>query len=285
MITDIIEVNNFVVLIEYSFTHESTVEKCDLTDQVIGISFYGSGEVELSVSYDNTSEILQNSTGMAVSFFGDEKVRFSHHISSKVPLRTISIFSTLKNIQKLPEQEFQLYQKYLNSLIEPKDSFVVGPHFYMTPDMQNAVNKIFNCSYSGVPRMLFLKSQVTELLSHFYTQLGSKEREKVKKADVDKLFAVKEILFNNLNNPPSLSELSKMIGLNSTKLKTNFKELFGVPVFKFLQNERLNKANELLNSTDKSVQEVAWFVGYESLSSFSNAYKQKFGYRPSNRKK
>jgi AraC-like DNA-binding protein len=64
-------------------------------------------------------------------------------------------------------------------------------------------------------------------------------------------------------------------------LKKNFKEVFGVPVFKHLQNERLCKAHEMLKENSMSIQEAAWGVGYESLSSFSNAFTKKFGYRPS----
>jgi AraC-like DNA-binding protein len=71
-----------------------------------------------------------------------------------------------------------------------------------------------------------------------------------------------------------------MVGLNSNKLKKNFKELFGIPVFKYVQEERLKKAYELLQNTDKTVQEAAWEVGYESISSFSNAFYKKFSARP-----
>ena len=71
------------------------------------------------------------------------------------------------------------------------------------------------------------------------------------------------------------------LDLNTFKLKKNFKELFGVPVFKYLQNERLTTAHELLRNKKATVQEAAWQVGYDSLSSFSNAFSKKFGYRPS----
>jgi AraC family transcriptional regulator, transcriptional activator of the genes for pyochelin and ferripyochelin receptors len=95
------------------------------------------------------------------------------------------------------------------------------------------------------------------------------------------LYEAKEILSNNLDAPPSLSELSKKIGLNSFKLKKNFKELFGVPVFKYLQNQRMEKAYELLQGGNVTIQEAAWNVGYDSLSSFSNAFSKKYGFRPS----
>ncbi|MNR50558.1 Regulatory protein PchR [compost metagenome] len=87
------------------------------------------------------------------------------------------------------------------------------------------------------------------------------------------------------SKPPTISELSRLIGLNSTKLKKNFKELFGIPIYKYIHEERLNKAYELLSQTEKTVQEAAWEVGYESLSSFSNAFQKKFGSRPNEVKK
>ena len=97
----------------------------------------------------------------------------------------------------------------------------------------------------------------------------------------EKLYRAKEIISNNMEAPPSITELSRLIGLNDFKLKKNFKELFGFPVYKYLQNERLIKAHDLLSSQDVTIQEAAWSVGYESLSSFSNAFVKKFGFRPS----
>ena len=54
-----------------------------------------------------------------------------------------------------------------------------------------------------------------------------------------------------------------------------------MPVFKYLQQIRLDKAHSLIKTRELSVQEVAWDVGYDSISSFSNAFEKKFGYRPS----
>ena len=86
--------------------------------------------------------------------------------------------------------------------------------------------------------MMFFRSQITALLSHFFGQLALNKSKQIKTLDRTRLEKVKDILANNLDNPPSLTELSKAIGLNATKLKKEFKEVFGVPVFKYLQNER-----------------------------------------------
>ncbi len=129
------------------------------------------------------------------------------------------------------------------------------------------------------------ESQVIELLSHHFNQLAEVETKEniVRKKEIDKLYHAKEILLQQIDTPPSLTELSKLSGLNSFKLKTGFKELFGLPVYKYLRDVRLNKAFELLETKDMNIQEVACFVGYDSLSSFSNAYYHKFGFRPSKR--
>jgi len=281
MITDILEINNFIVLIEQSNDTKTIIERCDLDDQVIGFSFYGSGNVELSINFGDKVNIVNNSSGIATSFYGNKKVEFIHKISPQKPLKSVSVFSTLDNLNKLPKQEKEIYTNHLSTLINPKDDYVEGPYFYMSPEMQNAVSKIFNTKYTGTLRKLFLQSQITELLAHFFAHITNNEKKTIRKSEKEKLYNAKDIISNNIATPPTLNELSKMIGLNNNKLKKNFKELFGVPVFKYLQNERLAKAYELLNDSDMNIQEISWYVGYESVSSFSNAFLKKFGTRPS----
>ncbi len=280
MTTDIIEINNFIVLIEQSNAVKTIIQKCEIDGEALGFAFYGSGNVELEIKYENKTTTVNNTTGLAISFFGNSKVEFAHKISPDKPLQSISIFTKIKNLNALPDGESEIFKEYLPQLLNPKANFVEGPSFYMTPDIQNAVHKIMTTPYKGNTRTLFLKSQVNELLSHFFAFLSSGKVECINDKERDKLFQAKEIIINNISKPPSLSELSKLIGLNNNKLKRNFKELFGIPVFKFLQEERLNKAYELLRDNNMTIQETAWFVGYESLSSFSNAFQKKFGARP-----
>ena len=128
---------------------------------------------------------------------------------------------------------------------------------------------------------MFFRSQIMALLSHFFGQLAFLKTEKINTSEREKLIEAKNILSLNLDNPPSLNELSKVIGLNTFKLKKEFKEFFGVPVFKYLRNERLTLAHKMIRNQEATVQEAAWHVGYDSLSSFSNAFAKKFGYRPS----
>ncbi len=281
MTRDIIDINDFTVLVEESSSKETTIDSCTFDEPVIGVAFYGSGNVDLTVKYGDKKRDFHRTQGIALSFYADEQVEFEHTVSATKPLECIVIATAVRNIEKLPNQEGELFARVLNQLVNPSDHYVEGPNFNMTPEMQIALDQVFNIHYEGRTKMMFFRSQMTALLSHFFGYLSTTKEDTIKDAEREKLYQAKEILIGNLETPPSLTELSRQIGLNSFKLKKNFKELFGVPVFKYLQNERLKKAHDLLRKGDVTIQEAAWQVGYDSLSSFSNAFATKYGFRPS----
>ena len=143
------------------------------------------------------------------------------------------------------------------------------------------VEQFFGNTYQNELKMLFYKSHMTALLSHYFGQLAQQENTTLNTPLLEKINLAQEILLSDLENPPSLTELAQRIGINTNKLKIEFKAQFGVPVFKYLQNERLKKAYNLIKNEQKTIQEAAWAVGYDSLGSFSNAFEKKFGFRPS----
>jgi len=278
---DIIDINDFTILVEEAKVNEPTIDSCFFDEPIIAVAFYGSGNVDLAVKYLDKQKEFNHTKGLTLSFYADEKVEFVHTVSASKPLECIVIATTAKTIDQLPNEEGELFGEMLNQLVNPTDHYIEGPSFYMTPEMQLIIDSIFKNQYKGKTKMMFFRSQITALLSHFFGQLASLKTEKIKTSERDKLMQVKEILSSNLENPPSLNELSKEIGLNTFKLKKEFKALFGVPVFKYLQNERLTLAHKMISEEAATVQEAAWNVGYDSLSSFSNAFAKKFGYRPS----
>jgi AraC-like DNA-binding protein len=281
MVRDIININDFIVLVEQANSDKVVIDSCKFDEPLIAVAFYGSGNVKLSMKYGGKNEEYENTKGLAISFYADTTVESIHTISPATPLQCVLIATAPRNLQNLPNGEGELFTDLLGQLVRPSDSYVEGPRFYMTPEMEQIVNNIFNNEYQGKARMMFFRSQITALLSHFFWQLSSLDSREINAYEREKLYQAKEILSQNLDTPPSLAELARQIGLNTFKLKKEFKEFFGVPVFKYLQNERMTKAHDLIRSKNATVQEAAWHVGYDSLSSFSNAFHKKFGFRPS----
>lgn len=281
MTRDIININNFIILVEEANTDKVTIDSCYFDEPVIAVALYGSGNVHLSMNWGDKKKKYENTKGLALSFYADQAVECAHTVSPEKPLQCLVIATAPRNLQNLPNGEGELFTDLLQQLVNPAASYVEGPRFFMTPEMQHIVDNIFNNEYEGKAKMMFFRSQITALLSHFFWQLSKMQTEVIKSPEREKLLQAKEILSDNLDAPPSLTELSRQIGLNTFALKKEFKELFGVPVFKYLQNERMTKAHELIRSQSATVQEAAWHVGYDSLSSFSNAFTKKFGFRPS----
>ncbi|MFN0173849.1 MAG: helix-turn-helix domain-containing protein [Saprospiraceae bacterium] len=151
-----------------------------------------------------------------------------------------------------------------------------------TPAFRHVTNQLLQNQMTGLSGKLFFESkmlEITALLMEAYREKPI-EFNKPDRHERDKMQHVRELLEQNLSDPPSLARLARLAGTNEFALKKNFKEIFGVPVFKFLQQLRLDKAHQLFNSTDMQVGEVAMEVGYDSVSAFSRAFKDRFGVQP-----
>ena len=69
--------------------------------------------------------------------------------------------------------------------------------------------------------------------------------------------------------------------MSHTKLNRCFRQLTGMTVFAFLRRERLVRARQMIEDDGFNVTETAYAVGYESISHFSQAYKNTSASSPS----
>ena len=75
-------------------------------------------------------------------------------------------------------------------------------------------------------------------------------------------------------------KLGKRVGTSTATLGRLFKNEFGVSTMEFVWDLRLRKAFALLNNTSMGIGEIAFAVGFESLTGFSTSFKRKFGVSP-----
>ena len=83
-----------------------------------------------------------------------------------------------------------------------------------------------------------------------------------------------------LDEPLSISTLSRRACLSATTFKEGFRRLYGLPVHTWLQQRRMERAAELLRDSSLSVLGVAQSVGYSSASQFSAAFRRQYGMSP-----
>ena len=93
------------------------------------------------------------------------------------------------------------------------------------------------------------------------------------------LDGTKELLLQDLSDPPTIAKLARAVGMNECKLKICFKKRFGTTIYALFQEERMKKAKRLLQ--DYNVTETAMVLGYSNVSHFSTAFLKQFGCLPS----
>ena len=159
----------------------------------------------------------------------------------------------------------------------------------LSSQMFNIVTDILNCPLSGNLRSMVIEAKIIEFTALQLNQMvkkdDAKSNQKMKAADRDALFALKEFLNKSFTKEHSLRTLSRSFGLNEFKLKRGFKELFGTTVFDYLHELKMEYARQLLSAENVFISEVSGMVGYKNPNHFSTAFKRKFGINPTRLRK
>ena len=89
----------------------------------------------------------------------------------------------------------------------------------------------------------------------------------------------------HLDEPLTISTLSRRACLSATTFKAGFRRLYGLPVHAWLRQRRMERAAELLRGSSLSVLGVAQSVGYSSASQFTAAFRRQYGVTPAQYRK
>jgi AraC-like DNA-binding protein len=104
---------------------------------------------------------------------------------------------------------------------------------------------------------------------------------KGKEKDLEALKGIVQILSDSaLNRFPSIDTLSRTAMMSSTKLKTRFKQIYGMKLYEFYNRNRLEQAREMLKTGSFSVKQVGINIGFSNLSNFAKAFRKEFGVLP-----
>jgi AraC-like DNA-binding protein len=173
----------------------------------------------------------------------------------------------------------------ISKSIEHKENFLVAPYsLHCHARMIEVMQAIRHCAFQGLMRYVFMESKMMELfvlqMEHLKAIQAAAPKEKWSQADKERLFAVKEYIEKAYLEPVTLKELTYRFGLNEFKLKKGYKHFFQTTVFGDIHRLRMLKARELLLEKQMNVSEVAYFIGYHNIGSFSAEFKKRFGYTP-----
>ncbi|SNR54556.1 AraC-type DNA-binding protein [Lutibacter agarilyticus] len=133
-------------------------------------------------------------------------------------------------------------------------------------------------------KIALISSRALEIFAnaalHFKKEVDADKTYGLHESDFKLLMAVKNKIINNIQAAFTIDELSKEFGVSSTKLKNDFKQLFGASIYKFYNQARMDEAYRRLKTGKFSVSEVGYDLGYSNLSKFSTMFKKIKGLLP-----
>ena len=90
-----------------------------------------------------------------------------------------------------------------------------------------------------------------------------------------------QITETNLTNEQfGVSELAREMGMSRSNLHRKVKSTAKISVSQFIRQERLKQAMELLKQTSSTASEVAYKVGFGSVTYFTKCFHDYYGFPP-----
>jgi AraC-like DNA-binding protein len=155
----------------------------------------------------------------------------------------------------------------------------------ISPLLISKVHEILQCPYKGHVRQRYLESKLTALLIDFllgkHTVKVMESNIVIPDADYLSLVKVEAYIRKNLKKPLNIINLAELAGFNATKLKRDFKKVYGTTVYKYITGLRMEEAKKRIVEDHISVAQAAYEVGYSNPQHFTTAFKRTMGYLPS----
>lgn len=118
-------------------------------------------------------------------------------------------------------------------------------------------------------------------LKQFFGDNQAMEKESVSKLDKDFVARFKALVNEQMKDTElNVEDLGREMGMSRVQLYRKMKSLTNYAPNELLRQMRLKKAASLLASSEMTIAEVAYEVGFSSPSYFTKCYKEEFGESP-----
>lgn len=178
--------------------------------------------------------------------------------------------ATLYFIKPLIEQNTKIF-----TLIEPD----IVPYNELYYDFTKLLMFYKNQPYGFE---LLIKGMLFSILGTLYRYKCIKKQELsvVSTQQIEKVKEVIDYIACHYNEPITISQLAELCHYNTSYFMRFFKKHTGKTCTQFIKIYRLEKATQLLQTTDKSITQVALDVGFVNISYFVRSFKEYYHVTP-----
>ena len=264
---------------------------------------------DFSLSFDHNEEIIR----LGIVYKGETEFKLADNtVSSFSPS---SFFVNEKGLrgkqswkkgQHFHGAEITIHKKYFDEVIIPNfantlnfDNLITNYTYnYLPLDVTSIINNLSSLAQKEQLLPLYLESKILESIALIENELkksdnvftnqfnygdvkiGNNRYVTLTSSDMHAIQKAHDILTDDPCNPPTISNLSKIVYLNEQKLKAGFLAKYHMTIGQYSSSIRMSLAENLLCTTELSVEEISKKLGYHHSGNFVKAFKKAHGKTP-----
>lgn len=251
-------------------------------------SYFSEGKSSFNLLFLLSPNIHLNANHCETRFTFKKNQYILHYTSEESRAELWTNDETLKYLQ------IQIKYQYIFNLIDPESNReseeilrqMTDNHFVflhketppdMTVEMHMILREIISYCRKGIMQKLFVEAKIIKLLILIFEQFNEENTAE----DLSKTpFIIKKFLDENFHRNLKIEEISKILGINETKIRKEFKIHYQKTIIDYISELRMLKAKKLIINKDLMIKEIAIDCGYEYVQNFTRAFKKKFGVSP-----
>lgn len=123
--------------------------------------------------------------------------------------------------------------------------------------------------------------QLKDSIKHWVLQQKEKLESRKKQTSSDPIQRAKEWIHQNLGENITIKKIAEHVFMSPTYFSNFFKAQTGETILDYVTKCRLEKAKDLLGTTDLKIYDISTQLGYQDTKYFSRLFKQWYGQSPS----
>lgn len=265
---------------------------------------------DFSLLFNHDEELMRFGT----VYTGETKFKIEENsLSSFSPSSFFVVEKRLKGQQNWKKgqhfhgAEIRIYKKYFEEIIKPSfpstldfDSFISNYTYnYLPLKIASVIQNLRSLAEINLLTPLYLESKILESIALLYNEthysqentfsnqldygsikIGKNRYINLTAYDTKAIQKAHDILTKDPYNPPTIKTLSKLVFLNEQKLKAGFSAKYHMSIGQYTTSLRMTIAENLLSTTELSVDEIAKTIGYNHSGNFIKMFKKIHGKTP-----
>ena len=179
--------------------------------------------------------------------------------------------------EKKLKEFLEKYTKNNQTIKEETPYFIIRNDAYISSYL-NSLSVINKASSAFMENFLSIKFE--ELMLYLLQKYGRKFETYLYSLIIKETSPFRKIIESKIHSNLKLEEIAFLCNMSLSTFKRHFIEEYNVSPGKWLQDNRLQKAKELLQGGELKPSDIYLDIGYNNLSNFSVAFKNKFGISP-----